>query len=198
MRRPHTSDNASISSEPVPQLTHQPSLESTQQPITPGKEISEQEALSRPKLQKSQSDVPHIHIHSSGPQTPSKDLPFLAHDPYADDHIIPLTFDPNHKPTRRPSRSGSVRRMISASSNSFKSLKSSFGTLKRKLSTRSSGSKRKSDKSAPPVPRSQSMLNVSAVNNEFSGPARSQTYMMGPSFHKPQRVDTYQVSAMAF
>lgn len=198
MGQPEIPDNASACSEPVPKLTHQSSLESAQQPATPALEKLEKDLTADPKSHHEQTAIPEITIVPSEPQ----DAP--VHDPYADDHIIPLTFDKNQ--SGKLSRGGSVRRMLSASSNLSKSLKSGFGTLRRKLSTRSSGTQRlgshrrerSKDKLAPPPVRRVQSMNDISEEGEFAAPDRHSTFHMGPSFHKPHRVETYQMSAMAF
>lgn len=198
MGQPEIPDNASACSEPVPKLTHQSSLESAQQPATPAFEKLEQDLSPEPKSQHERSAIPAITIVPSEPQ----DAP--PHDPYADDHIIPLTF---HKDQPgKLSRGNSVRRMLSASSNISKSLKSGFGTLRRKLSTRSTGTQRlgshrrerSKDKLAPPPVRRVQSMNDISEEGEFTAPGRTETFHIGPSFHKPHRVETYQMSAMAF
>lgn len=205
--------------EPVPGLTHQSSAESVNSPITPSHDALTHASDKNLKINitddhnvnTDKSPNPHSYpfpTPASAPATttqfpdsepskvPSKDLPFLAQDPFADDDIIP--FDKN-KPIV-PSRSGSVRSIMST--NSMQSLKRGLGSLKRKLSRRNPGSQsrrerrreeRKLRAQAEPEPVEYAEDGITPIH-------RTQTYMMGPSSGKngPRRVDTFQVSAMAF
>ncbi|KAJ9652462.1 hypothetical protein H2198_008285 [Neophaeococcomyces mojaviensis] len=196
MRRPTQSRTASTDSDTIPQLTHQSSFESAQSPITPGHNTTKQ---SPTDIKTSSSVIAHdadsypfptpksapatTTTFPSSPKVPPKDLAFLSHDPFGqDDDVVP--FDKN-KPIK-PSRSGSVK-----SISSMQSLKRGFSSLKRKLTRRS--------KSRPPPPeRSVTEPVPESGDDVLMPPNRTQTFMMGPSMHGVRRVDTFQVSAMAF
>lgn len=200
---------------PVPELTHQPSSESVGSPITPAHDVSIHPLNRNLKIS---TDNAHISYEQNGeksrafdaypfpapmsapagssefpssPKVPSKDLPFLSTDPYAnlEDDVIP--FDKN-KPII-PSRSGSVRSIMSTSS--MRSLKRGMSSLKRKLTRRS--------RSRPPEGKLRQPTGLEPMPGQLPDEDgimpinRTQTYMMGPSFGAPRRVETYQVSAMA-
>lgn len=147
MPRSVSSDSASL-----PQLTHQPSFESVQSPITPGYEVAN--PFAEPRIATIDHDIYDIYntkepkvappttitlkeqrrpaLYSNTTQTPTKDLTFLDHDPYARDEVI--VFDKCKSISR--SRSGSVRRILSLSS--MQSVKRGFGSMKRRLSRKGS------------------------------------------------------------
>lgn len=147
MPRSMSSDSATL-----PQLTHQPSFESGRWPITPVDEVAN--PLADPRIATTDHDIYDIYNTKEPKLTPpmtatfkeqqgalpqpnttqmtSKDLPFLAHDPYARDEVI--LFDKS-KPISR-SRSGSVRSILSTSS--MQSVKRGFGSIKRRFSRKSS------------------------------------------------------------
>lgn len=185
----------------VPGLTHQNSAESVKSPITPNIELN-RNPVANPKIMIAAADqhndldgplsAPSTttvfkteHANNSEPMLPPKDLPFLQHDPYAEDDIVP--FDKN-KPIK-PSRSGSVRSIMSTSS--MQSIKRSFSSLKRKLTTRGSRKGR---------PKPTRNLTVPEDGSEMlKPPPRSMTYMHDAgTFRGPARVETFQVSSMAF
>lgn len=198
MVRPGVQRNMSGDSATVPGLTHQDSAESVTSPITPSIEITKN-PISSPSItvtsREQQSSLREPlsapptttmfkmeHANSSEPVLPPKDLPFLQHDPYADDEVI--QFDKN-KPIK-PSRSGSVRSIMSTSS--VQSLKRGFSSLKRKLTTKGSR------KGRPKPSR-----NLTAPEDGLRPPVRSTTYMHDAgTFRGPARVETFQVSSMAF
>lgn len=186
---------------PLPELTHQSSAESVASPITPSHEIPmhplDKDHKNSDTTKRSQtldsypsSDpavTTEIPLEQSPKLLPSKDLAFLKEDPYADDDIIP--FDKNKAII--PSRSGSIRSIMSTSS--MQSLKRGLGSIKRSLSRRRS--ERKLRQKEPKVVRQPTMV---MGPDGITPIVRTHTYMMGPSFQAPRRVETYQVSAMAF
>ncbi|KAK5090369.1 hypothetical protein LTR64_006303 [Lithohypha guttulata] len=118
MTRPTATRNISSDSATVPGLTHQDSLESVRSPITPSMETSKNPIASpahKSSFDEPLSAPPTItvfkteHANTSEPVLPPKNLPFLQHDPYADDDVI--QFDKNKE--IKPSRSGSVRSIMS-------------------------------------------------------------------------------------
>ena len=202
MKRPTASRNASGDSETVPGLTRQDSLESARSPITPGID-TKRNPLAAPEIslaspssiQRDPFDEPksapptttHFthHNNDSAPVLPSKNLPFLQHDPYADDDVIP--FDKN-KPIK-PSRSGSVRSIMSTSS--AQSIKRGLSSLKRKLTTR--GSRRQHR------PKYERGLTEPGADGGLRPPPRVGTLMTDAhTFRGPSRVDTFQISSMAY
>lgn len=150
MRRGTSSDSTTL-----PQLTHQPSYESAQSPITPDcsyKEFSyrfvesntvtadhdiyttKEVKIVAPNILASagQQEAPPPYSNMTPilntMQTPSKPLPFLAYDPYTQGDVAPLE-------KSRPivgSRSGSVRSILSASS--VRSIRRAFGFMRRRPS----------------------------------------------------------------
>ena len=181
MTRPVPLRNISGDSATVPELTRATSPDSIRSPITPGTNSAKQYPFPEPHSAPASTTT----FKTQESELKSKDLPFLKHDPYAlDDDIIP--FDKN-KPIV-PSRSGSVKSFMSSSS-SIKSLKRGLGTIKRKLS-------RKGSRRAMTQPKPQ----VSYYADDGITPInRTQTMTQGVgTFKGPQRVDTYQVGAMAF
>lgn len=202
---------------PLPGLTHQSSAESIGSPITPAHDETIHPAnrdlvinpdavtFQEPQAKRSQTvDSYPFPTPASAPATttqfhtgnedeqprllPSKDLAFLKEDPFADDDVIP--FDKN-KPII-PSRSGSIRSFMSG--GSMQSLKRGLGSLKRKLTRRRSERSLRQPREPKPVRQPTMVMGPDGITPIV----RSQTYMMGPTFHAPRRVETYQVSAMAF
>lgn len=182
---------------PVPELTRQSSAESVGSPITPSHEVTMNPINTGEATKRSQT---LNNYPSSAPATttefpsediprilPSKDLAFLKEDPFAEDDIIP--FDKN-KPIV-PSRSGSVRSIMSTSS--MQSLKRGLGSIKRSLTRRRS--ERKLRQKEPKIVRQPTMV---MGPDGITPIVRTHTYMMGPTFQAPRRVETFQVSAMAF
>ncbi|KAK5076219.1 hypothetical protein LTR51_001899 [Lithohypha guttulata] len=192
MTRPTATRNISSDSATVPGLTHQDSLESVRSPITPSMETSKNPIASpahKSSFDEPLSAPPTItvfkteHANTSEPVLPPKNLPFLQHDPYADDDVI--QFDKNKE--IKPSRSGSVRSIMSTSS--VQSLKRGLSSLKRKLTTRGSR------KGRPRPDRSQTAPEADGLRP----PPRVGTLLTGAhTFKGPQRVETYQVASMAY
>ncbi|KAK5083387.1 hypothetical protein LTR70_008257 [Exophiala xenobiotica] len=152
MERPEMPRSVSSDSASLPQLTHQPSFESLQSPITPGYEVAN--PFVEPRIATTDHDIYDIYttkepkvappttitlkeqrrpaLHPKTTRTLTNDLPFLNHDPYARDEVIVL----DKSKSISQSRSGSVRSILSMSS--MQSVKRGFGSMKRRFSRKRS------------------------------------------------------------
>lgn len=189
----------------IPELTREPSAESIKSPETPSTEAPINPLDKETKLSSNTPDlkvnsaVPHIAVDetntpiaSNNEIDPAKlhanEMSFLNTDPYADDDIIP--FDKNKEII--PSRRGSVRSIMST--RSMQSIRRGLGSIKRSLSRRRSERKLR----VPKEPKPERTPTMVLGEDGITMVARTHTFMMGPSLQAPRRVETYQVSAMAF
>lgn len=138
------------------------------------------------------SSTPNTPLDAVFDHTYRNNLTFLEHDPYACNDEDSTAFNKN-KPIVPSSQSGDNKSFMSS-----KSMKS----IKRKLSTLKSIVTRRQSKKAQTWTGSQNSPATPDVTGEdwqpMAQPSRAGTFYHGAGiFRPPQRVETYQVSAMA-
>ncbi|KIV95957.1 hypothetical protein PV10_03545 [Exophiala mesophila] len=163
--------------------------------------IVDAHADSRRSPSDADGDLVQSPITSSTPNTPvdaifdsthRNNLAFLEHDPYAYNDEDETTFNKN-KPILLSSQSEDNKSFMS--SKSMKSIRRKLSTLKRIATRRRS----KKDQAWTGAQQSPATPDVTGEDwQPMTQPSRAGTFYHGAGiFRPPQRVETYQVSAMA-